>query len=119
MRFLDPQMHSDQMFCVCKGKPAPFPNIPLFLCGSVSYIKCKSRWGGMRCFLSKYRLGLGQASMPAELQVEGPQGLFTAKITCCKFLVLTVARAGSPRCSLHAINYFSGGSWLRTPTKVI
>lgn len=29
MRFLDPQTHSDQMFCLSKGEPAPFPKYPL------------------------------------------------------------------------------------------
>lgn len=58
--------------------------------------------------------------MPADLQVGGPQGLFTAKIMCCKLLVL--AAVGAPALggsSRHPINYFSGGSRFSTPTKVI
>lgn len=56
--------------------------------------------------------------MPADLPVEGPQGLFMAKIMCCKSLVLTAAGGLALRgYSLHPINY-RGRKPLRTPTKV-
>lgn len=56
--------------------------------------------------------------MPADLPVEGPQGLFMAKIMCCKSLVLAAAGGLALRgYSLHPINY-RGRKLLRTPTKV-
>lgn len=57
--------------------------------------------------------------MPADLQVEGPRGLFTAKIMSCKFLVLLQWGPGSQLLLPRPVNYFSGGSRVRTPTKVI
>lgn len=77
-RLREPQTHSDHSL-MCRGTLPPVLNIPLFSCGSVSKIKCNSRWEACDIFSVNTDRGWDRRPCQLTCKWKGPEGSLRLK----------------------------------------